>query len=468
MMKSTSYHFLIYVLLSAGLALAFAACSSSTDPYKPFVGKREIKYPQKADTIIVRGGLERAVFEIPRPIDPHVTKVKIFWNNGTDSVKAKFTKGQDTLKVVADSLETAGSYTFNIYTYDQSGDKSVGQSETVKVYGSTYANSLLNRGINSTDGVKTNTSNRITIYWSKASSGSIGTVVKYTNISNKADSVFVSVDSSETLITNISKKDSRLHYSTLYLPTASIDTFYTNTDFLNVKFYIVAKNHNYTGVFADDPLNPHYLYFVGYPRNQKQEMVWKYDLKEDSLVAGYPKKVTDVFNLPYPQKISQIGTVAWLEFTSFTPIRQAYFFGNGYYYTYNIETQQTVALHPITDLSTEKWPPSNWPKRLECAFYRPSLNANYLFNGDIYEKMYTGPKRAWAYPNTGHKGVGGPKKPWPGIPVSFSKRGFNGCYLDKAAGTAHFYSGNEFVIFNVKPPGVQGGIKKIQKVYKGL
>jgi hypothetical protein len=232
------------------------------------------------------------------------------------------------------------------------------------------------------------------------------------------------------------------------------------------KVRIVAKDHNYNTVFADDALNPHYLYFIGTPKHQKQAMVWKYDLKGDSLATGFPKKLTKVFKLPYPQKISKIHSVVWQKFTQYTPAFQSYFFGNGYYYRYNIKTQKAGALHPITDFSRSPdntWPPKHFPKRIDCGFYEHKRDANYLFN-DYYEKVHLGPLRAWFYPFTGHDLPG----PWKAIPQSFVDRGFNGAYYDLSSKTVHFFSGNEFVIMNAGNLQRIGDIKKITNSYTGL
>ncbi len=233
------------------------------------------------------------------------------------------------------------------------------------------------------------------------------------------------------------------------------------------KLIITAADHNYATVFAGDALNPDYLYFLGYPKNKTEEMVWKYDISGDSVLAGFPKKVTDVFAIPYPETIPTIKTGGWLFFSGLHPTPQLYIFGNGHYYTYDIETKKAGPLHPITDLSTNPWPPKNFPKRIECTFYAKGRHASYLFVGDAYEKIHTGPLRAWFYPNKGHLGVGGPDKPWPGIPVSFTEQGFSGAYFDLSSETIRFFSNDEFVVFKFGP-GVQGDIHKITKVYKGL
>lgn len=236
------------------------------------------------------------------------------------------------------------------------------------------------------------------------------------------------------------------------------------------EFRVVAKDHKYTAVFSDDPANPHYLYFLGIPKDSTETMVWKYDLIGDSLLAEFPKKVNEVFTFPYSQAITNIETGAWLFFSGIHPDPQLYFFANSHYYSYNLASKTAGPLHPIADISTDPWP-GNFPKKIECAIYAPLKHASYLFTGDLYEKIHTGPKRAWYYRNA-HKGVGGPKNPWPGIPVSFTERGFNGAYYDRATRSIHFFSGGEFVIYNFPTPdrgnGVPDGVQKIKDVYTGL
>lgn len=217
----------LYLIVISTVGLTFVSCDSPTEPFKPFVSKQIPVYPEKADTIIAYSGKNQVLLKIAKPVDPRVIGVYVYWNTHKDSLKKQFPKARDTLNVLINSLQGDRTYTFDVYTFNKAGDKSIGQSVAAKVYGSIYANKIANRSISN---VKPIGKNSVVVAWGKAGKGAIGTVLKYTNIMEEVDSVYVPIDSSKTHIENASdqKRDSIWSYYTLYRPKASIDTFYTN------------------------------------------------------------------------------------------------------------------------------------------------------------------------------------------------------------------------------------------------
>jgi hypothetical protein len=233
-MKTNNYTTLIYVL---GIICVIIGCISCNDvaPYKQYVGNKEVSYPQKIDTVIALGGINKVILKIPKPIDPLVSKVGIFWNNKEDSVKAMFPSDKDTLEIEIDSLKVSGGvtqrYIFSVYTYNHTGNKSIKFEEGVMVLGKDYINTIENRSIKKI--IVDPPIHTLTINWEDASPGSIGTIVKFTNTSNEADSILVSNDSNKIDITNY-KRDSVVKYYALY--TTAIDTFSTNIDTVRMRY----------------------------------------------------------------------------------------------------------------------------------------------------------------------------------------------------------------------------------------
>jgi hypothetical protein len=232
-MIKISYKPLYYLLLFAAVGLLFSACDSFTDSSKPFLKKNKVIYLAKSDSIQLLSGKERVVLKIAKPEDPLVTKAKILWigsQGQQDSTQRKFSDSEEFLSLKIGGLQE-GIYTFHIYTLDNKGDQSIGQTITGKVYGADYATSLLNRRIIAIKGIKTNAAQNIIITWDRAdtSAGAIGSVVKYMNASERSDSVYVPVDSNKTHIKNMALGDSLLHYYTIYMPSAAIDKFHTDT-----------------------------------------------------------------------------------------------------------------------------------------------------------------------------------------------------------------------------------------------
>lgn len=434
------------------------------DTYKSFIQEGELIYPSPPDSLEIFPGKNRIKISWIME-DPTVSKVKIFWNNRTDSLElpVEIMAGIDTVTATLESMEE-NIYTFHLYSYDDQGNQSVVVSASGKVYGSKYEQSLLTRLPRSAlfgyDTLKISWDNPV-------NETDAGTRIAYIDTSGQHRYATISSDSNTINIGDydFDANNGRFYYETSYLPDVmAIDTFYSAKNSMQVtKLKVVADNHNYIGVFADDGLDPNHIFFLGYPRGQTQEMVWKYDLEGDSLLTGYPKDVSEEFILPYPDKIPEISSVGWFYFEDTSPKLQCYFLGNGYYYTYDLQTQEAGPLHDITDISTQPWPSKNFPKEVECAFYSPARRANYPFSGGFYQKLSTDAKRKWGY-SEGRITT----NVWKGIPADFIERGFNGMYYIESSRTAYFFSADEFIIFDEQTLKTVGDAKKIISFYKGL
>src|SRR5699024_7201073 len=230
MIMGLKYTKLLYYTMGLVTILAGTySCSSSTDPYKPYVGDKEIVYPQKIDTVLAYSCKNRVVFKIPKATDPLINKVGVFWNTGKDSVVVKVPAEKDTLKIEIKGLQREGKHIFNFYNYNKNGNKSKNIIKSISVYGDRYASTLINRFIESADIINGN----LFIDWAEAGNEAVGTLVKYINrSSNEPDSIFTPIDSSQTVITNF-KKEYIITYKTLYIPESTvIDTFPSPKDTL--------------------------------------------------------------------------------------------------------------------------------------------------------------------------------------------------------------------------------------------
>jgi PKD repeat protein len=218
-----------------------------------------------------------------------------------------------------------------------------------------------------------------------------------------------------------------------------------------IKVNVIAQNHAYTAVFPDDANNAHYLYFAGFRRSQTPQLVWKYDLDGDSLLAGYPKPVTEEFNLPYPE-LQAIGAVLWLQ-------DGAYVSGGGYFCSYNFSTKEAGSLLKIND-AVPYWP-SAFPPALETGFYA-SNGATYLFAGGSYIKM-TGTTILSGYPRPTNGSSG-----WPGLDAwDLNSRPLSGGYYRASDGIVPFFSRDEMIEYNFSTDKGKGPFK-IKDIYHGL
>lgn len=239
-------------------------------------------------------------------------------------------------------------------------------------------------------------------------------------------------------------------------------------------FVNLPAGHNYAAVFSDHPLNPAYIFFVGIPSNKTDQWIWKYDIENDTLVTGFPKKATAVFSFPYAQ-IQEVTSAGWYRGNPFTSLN---FYGNGHFYHVLLQEgngqaavkQETGPLHALEELSDQPWP-ANFPQHIDCTMWISNRIRNFLFSGDIFGVTRVNAKNQWRA-RTGTSGVGGPEAPWPGVPESFTQQGLSGCYYDKASQQVYFFSGNEFVIYEIGAPASDGKrlgeVRKIADYYNGL
>src|SRR5699024_2140723 len=113
-----------------GIIVVAVGCVSCTDTmhssYEEFTEGGPIDYLAipNADSIKVYPGKNRVQISFPMPSDPSVSKAKVYWRNGNDSLEVPIDRaGEDsTVYIMLTDME-GGSYTFEIYTYDEKGNK---------------------------------------------------------------------------------------------------------------------------------------------------------------------------------------------------------------------------------------------------------------------------------------------------------------------------------------------------------
>lgn len=239
-MNYSKKHICLPVLFSLLLGIAvlgIASCSKMDATYKDFWKDGEHTYPAIPDSLKVYPGKNR--IEITWLIlgDPTVSKAKIFWNNRADSTEIPIERSSssnvDTVRAMLDNMPE-GTYTFDIYTYDDEGNQSISKTVTGKVYGDGYISSLLTRLISKP--VFLNDS--LTIVWGDpADETSIGVEIVYTDVSGAERHLEVPADADTTVVTDYDfNADKSFAYRTVYLPDSmSIDTFYTAYSTVKVK-----------------------------------------------------------------------------------------------------------------------------------------------------------------------------------------------------------------------------------------
>jgi hypothetical protein len=219
------------LLIVLFVALAYS-CSKMDDTYKDFIKDGEIRYPAKVQGVETFAGKNRIDLSMLITSDPNITKVKVFWNNGLDSAEQAVvrTAGVDTVRFKISPVEE-GTYTFNIYTYDSYGNRSVKTSVIGTVYGDRYTSSLYNRALKSATYTGASTARLI---WFGPAAQMIGQNITYTDslgvARNIIDPLYKSdgVTIKDTTILSTFKKGSSIQFRTMFKPeTTSLDTFYS-------------------------------------------------------------------------------------------------------------------------------------------------------------------------------------------------------------------------------------------------
>ena len=229
----------------AVLMFALAACSK-WDDYKKYTEAGETIYSGKMDSVKTYPGKLRIKITGLLPADPKITKAKITWNDGKDSVEYAITKGTgiDSFSKIVSVPE--GIYNFTIQTFDAAGNKSMKVNAAGTAYGPKYESGLSNRVITRAELMP---SGKTELAWDNldAASGAIGTWVRYTKVGDVVDSVFIPLSQTLTTLDNF-KSGTSVIIRTLFLPKPnSIDTFSSQQLTVGVKYEITSQYLSNTG-----------------------------------------------------------------------------------------------------------------------------------------------------------------------------------------------------------------------------
>lgn len=210
-------------------AAAILAGCSKPGMLDEVLGRGEIVYPGKADTVIVNGGKERLEL-IWTTTDSRITHYRVFWNNGADSAEVKAAQGHDqlsdTTRFLLERLPEA-RYVFNVVSFDASGNRSIKAEAEGATYGNMFRNALLNRGLRR---AVVAPGGDAELDWMPADSLENITTLRYTDNAGVTQTVQISPADLQTKLTNY-KSGTPFSYSTAYRPEKSaLDTFYAKTE----------------------------------------------------------------------------------------------------------------------------------------------------------------------------------------------------------------------------------------------
>lgn len=224
-MKIYQHITLLCGLVLIALIAGFSACTTMHDPYEEFIKDGEIIYPGTPDSVTVYPGFNRIQLSWPLPADPTITKARIYWQNKQNSLEVSIDSvkvGDEAIVVLEDMDE--GSYSFNIYHYDNEGNSSIEITVAGRVYGNTYTNSLLPRIINEAVFVD----DTLRIDWGSGDETAFANEITYTSHSGNRR-IYVPGDEELTMVADFDfTAGNTIQYRTMYRPDImAVDTFYT-------------------------------------------------------------------------------------------------------------------------------------------------------------------------------------------------------------------------------------------------
>ncbi|MBE9583994.1 DUF5013 domain-containing protein [Mucilaginibacter sp. JRF] len=223
-MKPQLQHKIKMALAAVSISLLTFSCSK-WDEFKKYKEGGEIIYTGKADSVKFLSGNERIKISAMLKADPKITRMKILWNSGKDSVMYDINMATDPRLFERVFPLEEGIKNFTIYTYDADGNSSVAVNAVGQVYGPRYINSLSNRVVSGAAVLGANTE----VEWLPIdlSAGPIATEITYQSTTGEK-TIRVPIDEDKTVFSDLASSAVSLTYRTLYLPQAtSIDTFYT-------------------------------------------------------------------------------------------------------------------------------------------------------------------------------------------------------------------------------------------------
>lgn len=209
--------YLIYpFLIVAGLCVI--SCTKEND-YKKFTKDGEITYPGKPGNVIAQAGNKRVRLRVVLGSDPAITKIKTYWNSGADSLETPVVRSEaDTVNILVTEHLSEGANNFELYTYNNKGDKSIVTNVSGTMFGDSYLSTVptSNRAVTS---VKVSAYQKAIITWGNALTSEQFIEIKYTDANGAAKTLLVPSQSVTTIPSY--KAGTDITYRSLYAPEAT-------------------------------------------------------------------------------------------------------------------------------------------------------------------------------------------------------------------------------------------------------
>ena len=211
--------------------LILAGCEKGPGDYSKYLTNVEAIYPGKPVSLIIKSGYNRAQISSLISPDPRVVKMRVYWNNGLDSLDAIITSADLTKnKLITIGSIPEGIHTFRAVTFDAEGHRSVVTEKTGPIYGPNYIRTLASRVFKA----KLTINGSPSVQWfseADTSAAMVGVRVTYPLTTGGTAQIFT-LRSRDTTILVGAKAGGKFFYKTAYIPKNAVDTFYTKQDTL--------------------------------------------------------------------------------------------------------------------------------------------------------------------------------------------------------------------------------------------
>lgn len=205
-----------------------ALSCTDMDDYRKISGDEEIVYPGKIAEVTVYTGDGRVVVEGLCQSDPKIVSCRIYWNLGAEYVEVPVDMSDGPFQVKKEIPLPENTYNFDIYTYDNEGNRSIPVNVSSKTYGDKYKASLTNRLVKS---FTVQGGQAVIEWWDiDATLGPYATEVVYTDEQHAVVEKLVPVEEMKTVLEGYDMVTA-VEYTTLYRPdTLCVDVFKSASD----------------------------------------------------------------------------------------------------------------------------------------------------------------------------------------------------------------------------------------------
>lgn len=218
-------------ILSGLLCLAALwGCDDKVDYLKEFTNGEEIRYAGKVNGLVYRAGENRLALQFVLGSDPDVDRAVVYWNLKNDSAAISIDRASLRNDTVVYMLENMPEnlYSFELYTYDASGNKSVPVYLSGKTYGEKFRSSLYHREIDTEAGVNgfsVMQGNDLKLAFTDSLLTSVAVKVEYTDTSGRLRTAYVRNEEMYAVLKAV-KRSTELTFTTCHLPEPdAVDTF---------------------------------------------------------------------------------------------------------------------------------------------------------------------------------------------------------------------------------------------------